>query len=268
MRNRTYNMRARWCRRFCAAFLSIFVLSAASVKADLVMEPPNSFYDQHRKECTYLNRAATASVDTVFWSAPDSLFRKDGPDAGETVYISAVYTDDDGIQWGLAPGKNQWILMADLLLPYTSDEFMADHEAEIYEGTPFSIPAGTEIIPWSYPESGNAVGEALRFSDPLELTTFYDDLDGRQWGYTYYYDYGSRDDIWVCLSDMNNTEIPQREVHEMYPAQAADEAQLARIAELKDRSISQIWLIVVPTAAVVLLALFLIWFFWIRKRKS
>lgn len=67
---------------------------------------------------------------------------------------------------------------------------------------------------------------------------------------------------------MNNTEIPQREVHEMYPAQAADEAQLARIAELKDRSISQIWLIVVPTAVVILLALFLIWFFWIRKRKS
>ena len=266
MRNRTYSMRARWCRRFCAAFVCIFALSAASVKADLIMEPTNSFYSRHREECTYLNRAATASDDTVFWSTPDSLFRKDGPDAGEMVYISFVYTDDDGIQWGLAPGEDQWVLMSDLLLPYTSDEFMADHEAEIYEGTPFSIPAGTEAVQWSYPESGNAVDEAMRFSDPLELTTFFDDPDGRLWGYTYYY-CGTRD-IWVCLSDMNNTEIPQREVHEMHPAQAADEAQLARIAELKDRSISQIWLIVVPTAVVILLALFLIWFFWIRKRKS
>ena len=43
--------------------------------------------------------------------------------------------------------------------------------------------------------------------------------------------------------------------------------QLARIAELKDRSISQIWLIVVPTAVVILLALFLIWFFLDPKKK-
>ena len=77
MRNRTYSMRARWCRRFCAAFLCIFALSAASVKADLIMEPTNSFYSRHREECTYLNRAATASDDTVFWSTPDSLFRKE-----------------------------------------------------------------------------------------------------------------------------------------------------------------------------------------------
>ena len=265
MSGRTYRMSSRWCRRFCAVFLSVFALSAVGVRADLIVEPPNSFYSRHREECTYLNRSAAASGDTVFWSAPDSLFRKDGPAAGERVYISFVYTDDDGLQWGLVSDENQWVLMADLLLPYTSDEFMAEHEEEIYEGAPFSIPAGTEAVRWSYPESGNAVDEAIYFSDTLELTTFYDDPDGRQWGYTYYY-YGTHD-IWVCLSDMKNTEIPQREVHEMYSAQTADEAQLARITELKEHSVSSIWLIVIPTAVVILLALLLIWFFWIRKRK-
>ena len=265
MSGRTYRMSSRWCRRFCAVFLSVFALSAVGVRADLIVEPPNSFYSRHSEDCSNLDRTAAASDDVVFWSAPDSLFRKDGPAEGEMIYISFVYTDDDGLQWGLAPDENQWVLMADLLLPYTSDEFMAEHEAEIYEGAPFSIPAGTEAVRWSYPESGNAVDEEMRFPDPLELTTFYNDPDGRQWGYSYYY-YGTHD-IWVCLSDMKNTEIPQREVHEMYPAQAADESQLARIAELKERSVSQIWLIAVPTAVVILLALLLIWFFWIRKRR-
>ena len=134
MSGRTYRMRSRWCRRFFTVFLSVFALSTVSVQADLIVEPPNSFYSRHREECTYLNRSAAASDDTVFWSAPDSLFRKDGPAAGEMVYISFVYTDDDGLQWGLASDENQWVLMADLLLPYTSDEFMAEHEEEIYEG--------------------------------------------------------------------------------------------------------------------------------------
>ena len=128
MSGRTYRMSSRWCRRFCAVFLSVFALSAVGVRADLIVEPPNSFYSRHREECTYLNRSAAASGDTVFWSAPDSLFRKDGPAAGERVYISFVYTDDDGLQWGLVSDENQWVLMADLLLPYTSDEFMAEHE--------------------------------------------------------------------------------------------------------------------------------------------
>ncbi len=244
-----------------AAALILSVPSA--VNADVIAEPPNSFYQKHSEDCIYLNRTCTVGTDTPLWSSPNSAFRKEDMEAGDSVYISYIYTDADGIQWGLANFEDEWILMPDLQFTYSSGEFQQEHETEITEGEPVVIKKDTEFVTWTYPESGTVYDEALSFPDDLSVTTFYTDPDGREWGYVFYM-YGVRD-FWICLSDMNATNIPQREEKDLIPAQELNAEQQAVVEEIRAGGIGSVLVIVIPTVSIAVLAAFLIWFFWPRK---
>ena len=243
----------------------VFLLSMPSaVYADVIWEPPNNFYQNHREDCIYLNRTCTVETDTPLWTSPNSAFRKGDMEAGSKVYISYVYTDADGIQWGLADFEDNWILMPDLQFTYSSEEFQQEHTSEIADGEPFVIEADTEFYTWTYPESGTVSDEPLSFIDDISVTTFYTDPDGREWGYVFY-THGVRD-FWICLSDMKAKDIPQREVKDLIPAQELNAEQQAVVEEIRAGGISLIVAVVIPVVLVAALAAFLIWFFW-RKKK-
>ena len=233
-----------------------------TVSADVIFEPENNFYEIHSDECYYFNRPCIAGDDTCLWDAPNLTTEGEKLQEGDSIYISFVYTDNDGLEWGLAETQDKWILMADLYLEYGSPEFMEEHSDEIYEDEPYLLSDGTVFVSWSYPESGVINSSGASVTDDYEITTFYTDPDGRLWGYTAYM-YGTRD-VWICLSDMSDTNIPQRVEHELIPAQEADASQIAAVKESGQFSVL---FLVVPVIIIAGIAGFLIWWFWIRKKR-
>lgn len=248
-------------RMVISACIAVFVFGhPLSVSADVIFEPDNNFYGRHSDECSYFNRSCVAGADAYLWDAPNLVTGGRSAQEGENVYISFVYTDNDGIEWGLAEYLDQWILMADLYLEYGSQEFMEEHSGEIYEDEPYLLSYGTEFVSWSYPESGDIDQADASVMDNYEITTFYTDPDGRLWGYSAYM-YGSRD-VWICLSDIADTNIPQRVEHELIPAQEVDASQIAVVKESGQFSVL---FLVIPVIIIAGIAGFLIWRFWIRK---
>lgn len=248
-------------RMVISACIAVFVFGhPLSASADVIFEPDNDFYGRHSDECTYFNRSCIAGADTYLWDAPNLVTGGQSAQEGEQIYISFVYTDKDGIEWGLAEYLDQWILMADLYLEYGSPEFMEEHSGEIYEDEPYLLSGGTVFVLWSYPESGVISQGYASVPDDYEISTFYTDPDGRLWGYSAYM-YGTRD-IWICLSDMADTNIPQREEHELIPAQEVDASQIAAVKESGQFSVL---FLVIPVIIIAGIAGFLIWRFWIRK---
>ena len=157
---------------------------------------------------------------------------------------------------------DKWILMADLYLEYGTPEFMEEHSNEIYEDEPYLLSYGTEFVSWSYPESGVIDRPDASVTDDYEITTFYKDPDGRLWGYRAYM-HGTRD-IWICLSDMEDTGIPQRVEHELIPAQEIDASQIDAV---KVSGRFSVVFLVIPVIIIAGTAGILIWWFWIRQKR-
>ena len=241
--------------------IAVFV-HPLSASADVIFEPENNFYERHSDECSYFDRSCLAGADTYLWDAPNLTTEGGKLQKGDSIYISFVYTDNDGLEWGLAETQDKWILMADLYLEYGSPEFMEEYSSVIYEDEPYLLSGGTVFVSWSYPESGVIDRDDASVMDDYEITTFYKDPDGRLWGYTAYM-YGTRD-VWICLSDMSDTNIPQRVEHELIPAQEADASQIAAVKESGQFSVLFLG---VPVIIIAGIAGFLIWWFWIRKKR-
>ena len=262
MKKKYYGKRKAFLRRVMSVCIAVFVLeNPLSVSADVIFEPDNGFYGRHSDECAYFNRSCIAGEDTYLWNAPNLVTGSQRAQEGEQIYISYVYTDKDGIEWGLAEYLDQWILMADLYLEYGSPEFMEEYSSVIYEDEQYLLPGGTVFVSWSYPESGVIDRDGASVMDDYEITTFYTDPDGRLWGYSAYM-YGTRD-VWICLSDMADTNIPQRVEHELIPAQEVDASQIAAVKESGQFSVL---FLIIPVIIIAGTAGFLIWWFWIRKR--
>ena len=263
MKKESEGKRKVFLRMVMSVCIAVFLFgNPLPVSADVIFEPDNDFYGRHSDECTYFDRTCIAGADTYLWNAPNLAAGDRRAQEGEDIYISFVYTDKDGLEWGLAEDRDKWILMADLYLEYGSPEFMEEYSDEIYEGEPYLLSEGTGFVSWSYPESGVIDSSYASVMDDYEITTFHKDPDGRLWGYSEYM-YGTRD-VWICLSDMNNTQIPRRTEHELIPAQKADASQ---IADVKESGRFSILFLVIPVIVIAGLAGFLIWWFWIRKKK-
>ncbi|OUP83114.1 hypothetical protein B5F07_11900 [Lachnoclostridium sp. An169] len=233
------------------------------VSADVIYEPDNSFYRRHSMECTYLNRSCIAGEDTLLWNSPNSYFSRETVAEGQIFSVSYVYTDENGLEWGLADSFGKWVLMADVFLPYSSREFIRDHKDEIYEGEPYILEEGTDYVRWSYPGSGSSDEETSSLMGDITFTTFYEDPAGRLWGYREYM-FGSRH-VWLCLSDLTSTQIPKLADYVPAPGQEADPAL---ITEAKENGQVNIWFLVIPVVAVAVVSGLLIWRFWIHRRRK
>lgn len=200
--------------------LSLLLAAAAALSlatpaaADVIWEPENSFYEKHRDECTYENRAyelAGYDGSVKLWTAPGGMARQELPN-GKQGTVQFRWSGN-GVEWGYICGVFEnwqdggWVPMDDLTLIYDSRQFREDHAADIVEGDPVPVEFDSAVL-YSYP--GGPVGGSLKedaaympFSDVF--STLYTDGNGLRWGHVGYY--MGRRDGWVCLDDPMNEHL-------------------------------------------------------------
>ena len=105
-------------------------------------------------------------------------------EGGATVYVSFVYRDEGGQEWGYAEqysaNQSGWARMSDLTLVYDSKEFMKDHQAELNENASETLEAGDTFYIWTYPESGKRDDSLYTLTSELTFDTAYTDVYKRQ----------------------------------------------------------------------------------------
>ncbi|MBQ9080366.1 MAG: hypothetical protein IJY27_04755 [Clostridia bacterium] len=222
-----------------ATFVLVLILLAAllcpSVSADVIIEPDrNSFFEAHRKECTYINRLYTVkSPGTEAFKSPEDKKSLGPVAAGSLIRISHAYTAADGTEWGVhitADGWDGiWLPMSALTVVYDYISFEQQHGASFvdFDASVHTAPTGTVCF-WTYPGSGvvayfgidtQRLGDAGYISG--QISKVYRDEAGRDWGYIEYY-YGVRN-VWVALFD--DSELQKSAVVHSYP-DAIDPADL------------------------------------------
>ena len=199
-------------KRFIALIAAVFLLMVPlNAYADLIVVPDNEFYKNHQGQFVYLGRSFCAN------SAVGSVSIKDGPDTkkdiaklenGETIFIeySCLY---NGEYWGFTFDYYGWVRIDQLLVFYDYVAFGEDHLVEFYtyEGNYDEIKKTSAVLAWPWP----GADAPLWTIEDLDTTYFrvspaYRDEQGREWGFVSYL-YGSQN-IWVCLSDPLNRDIP------------------------------------------------------------
>lgn len=277
-------------KRFLARLLIILLLVALTsvpALADVIWEPNDSFYEQHREDCVYNNRRYTANGK----DGAVNVLKEPGSDKvvatvnnGNTFFVSFTYTVKGGAEWGVvefnpdgsgnlarmdySTAVSGWIPMADLTVVYDDISFAEDHGSEFkpYTGNYEEFTSGEPVVFWSYPGSGIVAFEedAFEMNDFFEFSDTYTDTDGRLWGLIGYY-YGARN-VWVCISDPSGVGI------EKAPPSALPEAATSvpdtELPAAGNDENSAILLIVVIVAAVVIITAVLIAVFWKKGAKK
>lgn len=256
-----------------AAVIFSLVIEPEEVRADLILEPEDQFYQAHADQCEYVDRSYYTDGSVDFWTAPNG--RKKGSFPADTrLQITHVYTDSQGAQWGVfLDQESGWILMADVYLDYDSRQFREDHEEEILTGEEQVLAEGEKVVFWSYPCSGENWGTE-ELQQELKFSEFYTDDQERLWGNVGYY-MGSRD-FWICLSEPENQEIPMEEEPPKVPGQAVEtQGETAEqenavseetLEKIKEQGSLPVWILVLPALLAVAVAGGCIWFFWLRKK--
>ncbi len=194
--------------------LSLLLITAVALPAaaDVIIEPDDSFYSLHKKECVYSPRSyiLNSEVGHVYlYKNPKSSFTVEGFPNGKQVYVAYLYTNpDDGTVWGHFNDQG-WFRMSDLSVIYDSTSFFEEYNEDIVSepvGTYTYDPNDTrEVVFWNYP-GGKVVRQGEAGFDLAESSgSFYVDDAGNEWCHIGYY-YGHRN-IWVCLSDPYSTEV-------------------------------------------------------------
>lgn len=250
-----------------------FMLSR-QVQADVIFEPEDRFYQTHSDQCEYVDRQYDTQGKTDSWTAPNG--RKSGSIPENTrLQISYIYTDSQGIEWGIDLQGEDWVLMADVYLVYDSRQFIEDHRDEIFSGEEKTLPAGEKAVLWSYPCSGENQG-ILEPEEDLTFSEFYKDSQERTWGNLGYYR-GIRN-RWICLSDPENEAIPMEEEPPVIPGQAIREQAGEENGEntvteealqaVREKGNLPVWFFLLPAFGAVVIAGVCIWIFWVRKKQD
>lgn len=205
-------------KRFFGAWLAclcIFCI-ASVVKADVIWEPEDPFFEKHSEECEYISRVYTADGpdgEVIVYKTPESPKVMMKFENGEKIYIYWVYRDKNGISWGTVEDeKSGWVPMDYLTPVYDSISFQEEYETEItaQKGVLDEQYKDREIYIWEYPGSENVWAFDTSGETALpEYEKVYRDEEGRQWGNLgYYYGY---ENVWVCLDE------PLKNLSELYP---------------------------------------------------
>ena len=200
-------------KRFACLLLTLLLaLLPLAARADVIWEPyDNDFYTQHRDECTYDDHRYTALVDAKGYKSPESNRVTDTIKAGNSAWLTYLYTDKNGVEWGIADNeKESWFRLSDFTPIYNNSDFCRDHADEIsdYDGGMKDYQIQNQLILWSYPNSVEKAGAIAAdeqtkgyYTDEI-YTGQYTDADGRLWVSIGYY-MGYRGD-WVCTNDPEN----------------------------------------------------------------
>lgn len=187
------------------------LLCALPVKADVIWEPEDSFYQKHASECTYVNRLFTAKGPdgkVIVYQSPEMPIVVETWENGSREWISYTYQDGDGIVWGYCGG---WMPMAYMEVVYDTISFEEEYADQIMgeSGDLDSRYLGEEIYYWGYPGAEN--GDILTVGDQYtpSYSGVFTDEEGRKWGKVGYY-FGRRN-VWVCI------DWPEADYEELYP---------------------------------------------------
>jgi len=208
-----------------AALLLSLTLPFLYARADVVWEPEDDFYNKHSNDCTYLSRSFYTNGDDGFLSVKrEPGVKREVAEFENGEIIGVAYTYDyNGKVWGLTEfrdpktlnWKTGWVPMDQLLAVYDYISFSEDHSDEFFTfDNSDNVPEAGDIVFWKWPGSGEVYTvfeEAWQDSESYEYTLggvfrAYKDSEDRVWGFIGY-SYGARD-VWVCLSDPSNREIP------------------------------------------------------------
>ena len=248
----------------------VFLLALApAVVADVIIEPSDTFYARHREECQHWQRGylACGPGDSVtVYRSPESAAVAERVKNGDILWISYIYTDENGIGWGYTENYEEnwsgWVPMDYLLLKYDSLSFQEEFATRITEEEGTLEVSGAEVRFWNYPGSEDATAFAVEGDYlPEYYETFTDDA-GRRWGHIGYH-MGIRD-VWVCL------DAPTED----YPTLYAEHAPQQVTHPVKDRTDTPIE--IKPAgpslggilSAVCVIAILSGGFLWITRKKK
>ena len=191
----------------CMVLVSL-VLCSQTVRADVIWEPQNSFYEKHSNKCEYVDREFMANGpngEVIVYKSPENAAEIGTMKNGETTWVTWTYTDADGTVWGY-PNRvaDGWVPMDYMQVVYDYISFEEEHGNEFVEESGFvdEFYMKRSIYLWNYP--GSTVFAEIDmtgdWADRLpEYNKTYVDEAGRKWGFCGYY-YGQRN-FWVCLDD-------------------------------------------------------------------
>lgn len=198
-----------------AAFICC-VLWLLPVRADMLIEPKDSFYEEHSEECSYMGRSFTANGPdgrVIVYKSPKLPEVVDTWENGRAVYIQFTYKDKDGIEWGVYDdfeGTTGWMPMDYMELIYDSISFQEDYNDEIIgeTGSLDEKYLDEEIRFWRYP--GSEKYDSINADSYVpEYRWVYVDETGKRWGLVGYY-FGIKN-VWVCI------DAPTADYGELYP---------------------------------------------------
>lgn len=193
-------------------FALVFVLALTpAARADVIVEPEDSFYREYRSQCDSHDRgyyAAGPDGAVTVYKNPKSPAVVTELENGEYVWIGWTYTDPDGNAWGYCEHWNNedfvrdwsgWMPLGHLLLKYDSISFREEFAARIEDrGGQVAGQGDFPVVFWEYPGSGEVYASFTTSADyaPDYEAVFTDDA-GRSWGFVGYY-MGLRN-VWICL---------------------------------------------------------------------
>lgn len=212
--------------RKIAILTALCALLAATVLADVIVEPEDHFWRTHTRKCDYLYRVYTingAEGCAPLWESPESQTQTEVLPNGTEVAGEWHYTDKQGTTWSAITGDwsdngnvtvRGWLNTGDAVPVPDYISFREAHEDEFipYDGSCDEEFAGaSQVVLWKYPGSDVVIYTAnntwFQNSGPLEeqFETCWRDDAGRLWGFCGYC-YGIRN-VWICLSDPENEEL-------------------------------------------------------------
>jgi len=251
-------------------FLLITVLTPTVVYADSIWLPESSFYESHRRSCEYVFRNFYVVDDSGSVSVKKEPGSKDEVgviENGEIIQIFYSY-DNKGAIWGMttinSPGVDYydwpagWVPMDSLLVVYDYISFAEEYGDgfRIYEGDLSELDGEGEVVLWEWPGSGVILSVLPEhwFKRRMYDGFVYTDGDGRDWLFLTTASQSYRN-VWVCLSDPFNPEMPAFNAAPPYVWQPGGK-------EIPDSGINDLYLVIIAVAVLALGTAIMIRLFW------
>ena len=176
---------------FCCFLLLITLMLPVTALADVIYEPFDNFYEQHRDECTYVGRNYTADGPngdlTVYTSPTNSDIKKTYPNE-TALYISYTYQAPDGTLWACCDNWEDnitgWVPMDYLNLIYDEQSFYEEHIDQI---VPVQVSldsaelTGKTVYFWAYPGSSDYIDVEMSADYRPSFQESYTDENGTEW---------------------------------------------------------------------------------------
>ena len=257
-------------RIFSLLFALVLLLALLpAAHADVIVEPQDSFYWEHRGECIRTERCYFADGPenvAVVYRSPESAAVVERVKNGDALWISYTYEDENDILWGYCENYEEnwtgWIPMDYLLLKYDSISFREEFADRITGESGALESADGEIQFWDYPGSMDSVVFAVEWDSAPEYQETFTDDAGRRWGYVGYH-MGIRN-VWVCL---DNPTADYRTLYaEAEPQQVTHPVKdpAAAVPEIKPQSMSLGGIL----AAVCVVTILSAGFLWTTRKKK